>query len=152
MLDAWAVHKSEEFRMYIRNQHPRIRLVFVPANCTSRLQVADVALQRPFKHGLTTRFNEWAAQEIRSKLVRGEATALASSLSMGILKPLVLQWCVTSWSDLRERRQLILDGWKKCCSSLFNVNDPAKRSEAVLAVAKKTLDEVLVPVEDGRRR
>ena len=55
-------------------------------------------------------------------------------------------------SDLRERRQLILDGWKKCCSSLFNVNDPAKRSEAVLAVAKKTLDEVLVPVEDGRRR
>jgi hypothetical protein len=35
--------------------------VFVPPNCTSHLQVADVVLQRPFKAGLRNRFNEWAA-------------------------------------------------------------------------------------------
>jgi hypothetical protein len=52
VLDVWAVHKSEEFRRFLRTHHPRIHLVFVPPNCTSKLQVADVILQRPFKHGL----------------------------------------------------------------------------------------------------
>ena len=58
VLDVWSVHKSEEFRLFLRTHHPRIHLVFVPANCTSKLQVADVALQRPFKHAITRRFNE----------------------------------------------------------------------------------------------
>ena len=52
LLDCWAVHKSAEFRDWLQREHPRIHLVFVPANCTSKLQLADVVLQRPFKLGL----------------------------------------------------------------------------------------------------
>jgi hypothetical protein len=51
VLDVWSVHKSEEFRKFLQEHHPNIHLVFVPPNCTSKLQVADVMLQRPFKHG-----------------------------------------------------------------------------------------------------
>jgi len=148
ILDVWAVHKSEEFRRFLRTHHPRIHLVFVPPNCTSKLQVADVALQRPFKYGISSRFNQWAAEQIAAQIAAGSVTGVANLLKMGVLKPLVLQWCVESWNDLKERKQLILDGWAKCCTSLFNVNDPARRNEAVAAVAKRDLDLALLPDED----
>lgn len=148
VLDVWSVHKSEEFRMFLRSQHPRIHLVFVPANCTSKLQVADVALQRPYKHGITQRFNEWAARQIKQQIQGGNVVGLNESLKMGTIKPLVLQWCIDSWTVLKERRDLITDAWHKCCVSLFNVMDPAKRIDAVAAVARQELEQAHVPAED----
>jgi predicted nucleic acid-binding Zn-ribbon protein len=138
--------------MFLRNQHPRIHLVFVPANCTSKLQVADVALQRPFKHGVTSRFNEWAAQQIKQQIKEENIVGLNESFKMATIKPLVLHWCVESWSALRERKQLILDGWQKCCTSLFNVMDPAKRVDAVAAVARRELEQTFVPEEEEEFR
>jgi len=148
VLDVWAVHKSEEFRLFLRMQYPRIHLVFVPANCTSKLQVADVALQRPFKHGITSRFNEWAARQIRQQIQEENVVGLNESFKMGTIKPLVLQWCVESWSALKERKELIIDGWSKCCTSLFNVMDPMKRTEAVAEVARQELEQSFVPAEE----
>lgn len=148
LLDVWAVHKSEEFRRFLRTRHPRVHLVFVPANCTSKLQVADVALQRPFKHGVTTRFNVWAAQLIREQIKQSNVTGLGESLKMSNIKPLVLEWCVASWADLKERKDLILKGWSDACTSLFNVQDPEKRIQALAAVAKSELDQTHVPDEE----
>lgn len=151
VLDVWSVHKSEEFRLFLRTHHPRIHLVFVPANCTSRLQVADVALQRPFKHAITRRFNEWAVQQIQEQIHAENVIGLAALLKMATIKPLALQWCIDSWTVLKERRELITDAWQKCCVSLFNVMDPAKRVEAVAAVARKELEHTLVPEEEDTR-
>jgi hypothetical protein len=143
LLDAWSVHRSKEFLAFIET-HPRIHLVFVPANCTSKLQVADVALQRPFKHGITSRFNQWAAEQVAEQIAAGDVTGVAKLLRMGVLKPLALQWCVESWGELRERK-IIIDGWTSCVTSLFNINDPAKRLEAVTAVAIHKLAVEAVP-------
>ena len=148
LLDVWSVHKSEEFRMFLRMQHPRIHLVFVPANCTSKLQVADVSLQRPFKHSITRRFNEWAVRQIKEQIAAGSAVGVSELLKMSTLKPLALQWCIESWSVLKERRDLIVDAWQKCCLSLFNVMDPAKRIKAVAAVARQELEHTHVPAAD----
>lgn len=77
------------------------------------------------------------------------ASPLTEKLKMGVLKPLVLQWCVESWSELRERK-LVVDGWHSCCTSLFNVNDPAKRHEAVAAVARQQLNLASVPDDEDQ--
>lgn len=148
VLDVWAVHKSEEFRRFLRTRYPRIHLVFVPANCTSKLQVADVVLQRRFKHGITSRFNQWAAEKIAAQIAADKVTGIADSLKMGVLKPLVLQWCVDSWSALKEERELITNGWNRCCAMFFNVNDPAKRIEAMAAVAREELEIAAPPGEE----
>lgn len=148
VLDVWSVHKSEEFRMFLRTQHPRIHLVFVPANCTSKLQVADVSLQRPFKHSISRRFNEWAVQELQKQLQSGNVVGLSDLFKMATIKPLALQWCIESWNVLKEQRELITDAWRKCCVSLFNVMDPAKRMEAVAAVARQELEHAHVPAAD----
>jgi len=140
LLDCWAVHKSAEFRDWMKKEHPRIHLVYVPANCTSKLQLADVALQRPFKSCITRSFNEWAAATIADQIRAGEITGVSAHLGMAALKPLVLQWCVDSWNGLRERKQLILDGWEQSCLSLFNINSKQRRQDAVELIALKRLD------------
>src|ERR1700737_3616925 len=57
LLDCWSVHKSKEFVAWIKEKHPNILLIFVPANCTSIYQPPDVILQRPFKHGFRKAFD-----------------------------------------------------------------------------------------------
>ena len=147
VLDVWSVHKSEEFRKFLRTHFPRIHLVFVPANCTSKLQVADVMLQRPFKAGIARLFNQWAAQQIRHQISNDLIIGLQDFLKMNILKPLIVEWCLDSWTQLKEKKDKIIEGWNKCCFQLYDVNDPIKRQEAVAAVAKMELDARHVPNE-----
>jgi hypothetical protein len=145
VLDVWAVHKSEEFRLFIRTYHPNIHMVFVPPNCTSQLQVADVVLQRPFKHGLRRSFNEWAATVIAEQIEADEVSGLSPYLKMSMIKPKVLEWCINSWSKMKEGRAYIKMGWHTCCVSLFNVHDPIKRQQAVEEVARGDLERTFVP-------
>jgi hypothetical protein len=149
MLDVWAVHKSEEFRGFLRSKHPRIHLVFVPANCTSKLQVADVALQRPFKHGITTRFDEWVATVVAEQIANGdeEMRGLTNSLKMATMKPLAMKWCIESWKELREKPHIILAGWRKCCVDLYDVNSPMKRRAAMNEVLDNKLEMKYLPEE-----
>jgi hypothetical protein len=150
VLDVWAVHKSEEFRRHIRTHHPRIHLVFVPANCTSKLQVADVALQRPFKCSVKRSFDAWAAGQLHQQISSGDVVGLADKFKMAVIKPLVLQWCVDSWQELQQRKLLILQGWGRCCTQLYDVHSREKRIAALAAVAKRELDETFVP--DGEEQ
>ena len=145
LLDAWAVHKSAEFRGWLQREYPHIHLVYVPANCTSKLQLADVALQRPFKSHISQCFNEWAAAKIADQIRGDKITGIAAQFGMTTLKPLVLQWCVDSWKGLRERKQLILGGWDACCLKLFDINSEKRRREAAELVALNQLDLDVLP-------
>ena len=149
VLDVWSVHKSEEFRLFLRTHHPHVHLVFVPPNCTSQLQVADVVLQRPFKYGVRKRFEHWAAELIREQIDAGQVTGINDSLRMTVIKPMILQWCVESWErmSLSQGRELIKKGWDKCCVSLFNVHDSNLRQQVTEAACKQELDPNHVPEE-----
>jgi hypothetical protein len=35
LIDCWSVHKSKEFRTWMKKNHPNIILLFVPGGCTS---------------------------------------------------------------------------------------------------------------------
>jgi hypothetical protein len=145
MLDVWSVHISEEFRLWLRMHHSHIHLVYVPPNCTSKLQVADVVLQRPFKHGVRRRFTEWATEVLKQQIQSGNLLGLNPYLKMGMIKPSVLQWCVDSWNRLKDGTDYITMGWHTCVVQLFNVHDVAKRIQAVEEVAKAEVDGNFVP-------
>jgi hypothetical protein len=59
LIDCWLVHISAEFRGFMKENFPHILLLFVPANCTSKLQVMDVVFQRPFKHAIHQLYNQF---------------------------------------------------------------------------------------------
>jgi hypothetical protein len=130
ILDVWAVHKSEEFRRFLRTEFPDILLVFVPANCTSKLQLADLMLQRPFKHGVRTKFNEWATTKISEQISSNTIVGLTPFLKMESIKPMVLQWCLDSWKKMKDGKEYIMFGWNTCVFSLYDVRNKEKRQAA----------------------
>ena len=148
LLDVWSVHKGEPFRRFLRTHHPRIHLIFIPANCTSKLQVADVALQRPFKSSISRSFDDWATSMLHQQITSGAEVSLKASFGMPVIKPLLLQWCVASWEELRQRKVLILQGWGQCVTLLYDVHDPEKRMQAVRDVADERLELVPEPLQE----
>lgn len=137
VLDVWKVHIGEEFRRFLRGEkYSHIHLVYVPPNCTSQLQVADVILQRPFKHGLRKEFTGWAANIIQEQLETNDLIGLNPYLKMSVIKPEVVKWCLSSWSKMKLGRDYIKMGWHTCVTSLFNVRDEVKRIQAVEESAK----------------
>jgi hypothetical protein len=104
-----------------------------------------VALQRPFKSCITQSFNHWAAGVVAEQIQLGEVTGIAGLLGMAAIKPLVLQWCVDSWNGLRERKQLILDGWERSCLSMFDITSEHRRNDAVEMIALKQLELDVLP-------
>ena len=60
--DVYSSHRSTEVRQFIADHIPWLRLVYVPANCTDFLQVADVSLNTPFKRRLRQLCEQWLIQ------------------------------------------------------------------------------------------
>jgi len=155
VIDAWSVHRSEEFRSWIAKNHPLMHLVYVPANCTSHLQVADVVLQKSFKAKLREGFSDWAATLIKQQALSGEITGLRAHLSMKELRPLILEWCLRAWTHLLspEGKMLILTGWFKCVLFHYDARDPQKRKAAVELAARGVIKPYnFVPQEDETQK
>ena len=49
LLDLWCHHRSAEFRNWVKDNYPWIKLVYIPGGCTGKVQPADVGLNRPMK-------------------------------------------------------------------------------------------------------
>lgn len=147
LLDVWSVHTSEELRLWLRQKHPRIHLVYVPANCTSKLQPADVALQRPFKAHIRNAFNAWAASKLKEQIAAGQecVRGLTDEFKMAVIKPLILQWCVESWQRLDVDKTFVAQAWHRSCLSLYDVCEKENRIAALAAVAKQEIDAHAVP-------
>ena len=131
---------AEEFRDFINKEHPYIHLVYIPPNCTSKLQVADVVLNYAFKHGIKQRFNAWAAELIAGQVASGQSVGIKPHLTMPQVRPKILQWAYESWSSLREEKLPILKGWHKCVVSLYDVNDKDERRKATQQAVVREID------------
>ncbi len=114
-IDYWKVHISEEFRGWLKENHPLLHLVFVLANCTSKLQVVDVVLQRLFKHRFRIQFNLWQSQQIACQVLNG-VQPVNIQLQLGIkeLRCHLVGWLMGSWEELVGLKQMIRKGWTKC--------------------------------------
>jgi hypothetical protein len=112
LIDCWSVHKSSEFLNWIKSKHANILVIFVHANRTSKLQPADVILQRPFKHAFKLEFHNWTATEVKLQIeANGE---LEVDLSMSNLKPRIPAWLFSAWTQVKKMEAMIQKGWQKC--------------------------------------
>jgi hypothetical protein len=109
LIDCWSVHVSKDFRLWMKKHHPEIHLLFIPANCTSIFQPADVRLQRPFKHAFHQEFNQYTMGVISKKLE--EEVAVKVDFKMSTLKPMVCGWLFTTWQHLTSQQDMVSKGW-----------------------------------------
>ena len=77
-----------------------IHVVFIPANCTDKLQPLNLSVNKAAKDFLRSKFQNWYAQEICSQL-QGEAERKAVDLRLSVVKPLGARWMVSLYDYLK---------------------------------------------------
>jgi hypothetical protein len=75
LIDCWSVHTSVEFRAWMKEEHPRILLLYVPTNCIAKFQLANVVLQRPLKCAFTNLFKHWSTKHIQQIMATSVPTS-----------------------------------------------------------------------------
>ena len=90
--DVYSTHRGQQIRDYIGTHMPWLKLLYVPANCTDFLQIADVSLNKPFKVHLQKAAQEWLAEQLEAGKV---------DTRIRRMRPLIAQWVAQSVSYLR---------------------------------------------------
>ena len=85
--------------------------VYVPANCTDRLQPMDISINKAAKEFMRNKFSLWYADEVEKRLGHSEET-VPIDLKMSTMKPLGAQWLVSLFDYISSNRSLILNGFK----------------------------------------
>ena len=123
IIDCWSVHIKNEFLAWMREKYPSIRLLFVPANCTGKMQPCDLAGQRELKGGLRAYGSRYCAVSVREayKVLEGleeeerqqriKDGALKPDTSLTTLKRYVPDWQVASWERL-QATNTYARGWR----------------------------------------
>lgn len=57
-IDVWVIHRSKEFRTWMKLNHETIIILYIPANCTGILQPCDVGIQCLLKHSFKLSYHQ----------------------------------------------------------------------------------------------
>jgi hypothetical protein len=136
-------------------EHPNIYLLFVPANCTSIFQVADVGLQRIIKHHLSQAELNWFVDAHAVQLESGKAheeiefTKSLPVLHDATVKPLVE---VFKWLRSYEGQQVIKHANELCKVDQWNLTGEMLTSPKARAALRRYLqtDDVLRKEIEGK--
>jgi hypothetical protein len=135
LIDCWSVHISKEFRDWMKANYPHIHVLYIPANCTSIYQPADVILQRPFKHAFRQEFNKYTMSMIANEIETN--SNIKVDFKMSTLKPLLCSWLFTSWLSICNKQEMVKVGWSKC--GLLRSFDPEFQKDAMIQNMKTPL-------------
>lgn len=70
-IDSWTVYQSGEFRDWIKQEHPELIILYVPAGCTGVFQPCDVGLQRLFKHNVKKSASQYFVNAVQKDREQG---------------------------------------------------------------------------------
>ena len=90
-----------------------IDVVFIPANCTDRLQPLDVSVNKPAKTFLRGQFQDWYAKQVCKQLeVERDVEKKMIDLRLSIMKPLGAKWLVYMYDYFKSKPEIIMNGFK----------------------------------------
>ena len=142
-IDVWSVHRSQEFRDWMRANHNNILLHFVPGGCTPVLQACDVGIQRILKHSLKRSYHRDVVNDVLDQLDKG-AEQIRISKSVTVLRDRSVTWIWEAYQALNKehivknvrfscqdpdsRSSLYLQAFQKCAVGDFNLSFESLRS------------------------
>lgn len=108
MIDCWSVHKSEEFRSWMKDAHSNIIISFVPGNLTGLAQPLDVGIQRVLKQSMKQSTHKDIVNETMAHLDSGKPLgAFKLDTTLGTLYDRCVSWILGAYHDINIK-ELIL--------------------------------------------
>ncbi|KAG9085058.1 hypothetical protein FRC06_003753 [Ceratobasidium sp. 370] len=123
-LDCWSVHRSKEFRHWLKATYPWIMLMYIPGGCTGLFQACDVGIQRVLKLAIRnashTDIVEETVNVLRSCV---EPEYVVNDQTLPTLRRCSLNWIVQAYHAI-NRSDLIKKAFALCAvpNTAFNLS------------------------------
>ena len=113
-IDCWSVHRSEEFRTWMYDTYPWIRIHYVPANCTGLFQPCDVGIQRVLKLAIRRSALQDVINDTTEQLGRGiEPSMVSFEKRLPVVRDRSIRWLVNGFEAINNP-ELIKKVISKC--------------------------------------
>ncbi|KAG9080301.1 hypothetical protein FRC06_006811 [Ceratobasidium sp. 370] len=123
-VDCWSVHRSREFRDWLKGTYPWIMLIYVPGGCMGLFQACDVGLQRVLKLAIWNAAQADVVVETINALKSGTAPEyVVNDWSLPTLRQRSLGWIVQVYHAV-NRPDLIRKAFALCAvpNTPFNLS------------------------------
>ncbi|KAG8692274.1 hypothetical protein FRC09_011339 [Ceratobasidium sp. 395] len=123
-LDCWTVHRSAQFRAWMRKNYPWIILDYVPGGCTGLFQACDVGIQRVLKLAISNCAHADIVVETVNALRSGvEPQYVVNDQSLPTLRQRSLNWILQAYYAV-NKPELIKKAFSLCAvpESPFNLS------------------------------
>jgi len=102
-IDCWSVHRSAEFRHWMHNTYPWIRIHYIPANCTGLFQPCDVGIQRVLKLAIKRSALQDIINNTMEQLGHGvEPSKVTFEKQLGIVRDRSIRWLVNGYQAINN--------------------------------------------------
>ena len=115
-IDCWSVHRSAEFRNWMYNTYPWIRIHYVPANCTGLFQPCDVGIQRVLKLAIRRSALQDIINDTTEQLDCGiDSKMVTFEKKLPVVRDRSVRWLVNGYKAINNPELI-----KKVISSSFH--------------------------------
>jgi hypothetical protein len=157
-IDCYPVHISKSFRTWLKNRYIQFCLVYVPPNCTSKVQFADVVLNKPFKNYYARAHTMFLMHQVKEHLESNEGLSgfNFSLLATAVAAP-ALKWLVQGYDKLGKldhTARLRKIGYTKCWDDEAFVQRAMERAADFRVLVDEQADMVAdnTPIDDEELR
>ncbi|KAF8631364.1 hypothetical protein AX17_005130 [Amanita inopinata Kibby_2008] len=135
-IDCWSVHKSAEFRDWMKKNHENIILLFIPGGCTGVWQPLDVGIQQVLKLSLRRSAHRNIVAEVTTHLEGANSEELiALDVKLGTLRNRSVAWLVRAYQE-PDDPDLIKKAFEMCRIGDFNCSHASITSNEALALLR----------------
>nr|BAV58298.1 hypothetical protein [Ulva partita] len=113
IIDCWPVHISASFQQWMRDEYSWILVLYIPPNCTSKLQPQDKFYQKPFKAAVMLAFCAYQVKRYEQAKALDDYSLL-NDFSMSTLKTMMPEWLYAGWSRIKRDPDMVKRGWDAC--------------------------------------
>ncbi|KAL0223246.1 hypothetical protein P9112_002636 [Eukaryota sp. TZLM1-RC] len=87
----------------------------IPAKATDHFSILDVAVNKPFKDQLKSKFTVWCTEKILEDLNAGiQPNNVKLDVATSIIKPKIGEWIIEAWQYIKSNcLQYHQEGWRK---------------------------------------
>jgi hypothetical protein len=103
LIDCWSVHRSKEFRAWMKKNHPNIIILYVPGGCTGIWQPLDVGIQHLLKLSIKRSAHRDIVEEALRQIKADKAVHnIKLDTTLGTLRDRSVAWVVQAINDLSD--------------------------------------------------